>query len=104
MEGATIADEERIHGVRTSIDGDMKKKKKKTGQKHEKKGSKNGEKPLGPKPHKAVQGEDGGIMRRWTTDKKNVSGKKRIFYCPSVHRRRWIFDPEDPDVEMSLSS
>ena len=20
------------------------------------------------------------------------------FYCPSVHRRRWIFDPEDPDV------
>ena len=29
-------------------------------------------------------------MRRWTTDKKNVSGKKRIFYCPSVHRRRWM--------------
>ena len=27
MEGATIADEERIHGVRTSIDGDMKGKK-----------------------------------------------------------------------------
>ena len=64
VEGATIADEERIHGVRTSIDGDMKKKKEKTGQKHEKRHKKNGEKPPGPKQHKAVQGEDGGIMRR----------------------------------------
>ena len=28
VEGATIADEERIHGIQTSTDGDMKRKKR----------------------------------------------------------------------------
>ena len=89
--GNDHADGDRIHEERDEGPGEHEKKKReKARQKHEKKGTKNGERPPGPKPHKAEQGEDGGTMRRWTTDKKNVSGKKRIFYCPSVHRRRWM--------------
>ena len=48
----------------TKDPANMKRKREKARQKHEKKGTKNGERPPGPKPHKAEQGEDGGTMRR----------------------------------------
>ena len=50
-------------------------------------------------------GERGGWrdLRRQTTDKKILSGKKGVFYSPLFVAAGGIFDPEDPVLEMSLS-
>ena len=46
-------------------------------------------------------GERGGWrdLRRQTTDKKILSGKKGVFYSPFVCRRRWDEIPENSGIQ-----